>query len=414
MNNDKPVMPEPPALRRSLSLPLVTFYGIGTILGAGIYVLVGKVAGIAGLYTPVAFLAASIIAAFSAFTYAELSARLPESAGEAVYVEAAFGVPRLSLLVGLLIVLVGVVSTATLLHGFAGYFQVYVPSPGWLVMLVAALVMGLVVAWGITQSVLVAVIMTLFEMGGLLLIIWVAGDSFVELPGRVHELGTTGSSAVWYGVLLGAFIAFYAFIGFEDMVNVAEEVIEPSRNLPRAIILVLVIVTLFYLLVALASILVVAPERLAQTDAPLAMVYEQATGRDPVFITLISLVSVLNGALIQIIMASRVLYGLSRQGWLPAGLGYIYPRTRTPLIATGVVTALVLLFAFLLPLLSLARLTSFVTLIIFILMNLALWRIKQDRERHYQGFKVPVWVPVTGVVVSTLFLASQVYEFFTG
>lgn len=400
-------------LKRSLSLPLVTFYGIGTILGAGIYVLVGKVAGVAGLLTPLAFLVASLIAAFSAFAYAELSARMPRSAGEAVYVEAGFGIPRLSLLVGLMIVLIGIISTATLMHGFVGYLQVFVNLPDWLIILVMTLAMGLIVAWGINQSVSIAVVMTLFEMGGLLMIIWVAGDSFSLVPQKLPELIPPADLSVWYGILLGGFIAFYAYIGFEDIVNVAEEVIEPERNLPKAITLVLVITTLFYLLVTIVSVLTINPDRLAQTDAPLSMVYQHATGREPLTITLISLVSVLNGALIQIIMASRVLYGMSRQNWLPSLLGYVYPRTRTPLIATAVVTLLILLFAMLLPLLSLAKLTSFVTLLIFTLMNVSLWRIKSRDNTDYHGFRVPVGIPVTGSIVSALFLLLQVYDWLT-
>ncbi|MDR9437520.1 MAG: APC family permease [Thiohalophilus sp.] len=411
MKNDKSSLSHSNELRRSLSLPLVTFYGIGTILGAGIYVLVGKVAGVAGMLTPLAFLVAALIAGFSAFSYAELAARLPKSASEAVYAQAGFGRASLSRLIGLLMVLVGVVSSATLMHGFAGYLQVYVQWPDIWVISVMILTLGAVVIWGVTQSVLIAVIMTLFEMAGLVLIIWVAGDSLGSLPERWPQLLAPEAPFVWYGVLLGAFVAFYAFIGFEDMVNVAEEVIDPSRNLPKAIILVLIIVTLFYLLVTLVSILSVAPDRLAQTDAPLAMVYEQATGRGPLFITLISLVSVLNGALIQIIMASRVLYGLSRQGWLPSLLGQVSGRTRTPVPAIIVVVTAILLFALLLPLISLARLTSFVTLIIFTLMNVALWRIKR-REDSYEGFQVPLWVPVSGATVSALFLVSQLYDFF--
>ena len=128
-------------LRRSLSLPMVTFYGIGTILGAGIYVLVGKVAGVAGMQTPLAFLLASLIAGFSAFSYAELVARMPKSAGEAVYAQAGFGRPAVSLLIGLLMVLVGIVSSATLLHGFAGYLKVFVQIPDPLVIFVMALVL---------------------------------------------------------------------------------------------------------------------------------------------------------------------------------------------------------------------------------------------------------------------------------
>jgi amino acid transporter len=397
-------------LRRNLSLPMVTFYGIGTILGAGIYVLVGKVAGVAGFHTPLAFLVAAFIAAFSAFSYAELSARMPKSAGEAVYVQAGFGIPRLSLLVGLLIVLIGIVSTATLMHGFAGYFKVFINLPDGLVIVVITLLMGLIVSWGIRQSVLIAVIMTLFEIGGLVLIIWVAGDSYGQIPRHLPELLPPLEPALWYGIFLGGFIAFYAFIGFEDIVNVAEEVIEPERNLPIAITLVLIITTLFYILVTLASVMIIAPDQLAQTDAPLAMVYQHATGNKPFVITVISLISVLNGALIQIIMASRVLYGLSRQQWLPSFLGYVHPRTRTPLAATAIITLLILLFALLLPLLSLARLTSFFTLTIFILMNLSLWRIKRRDDREYHGFRIPVWIPVAGVTVSVLFLLLQMYD----
>jgi amino acid transporter len=400
-------------LRRSLSLPMVTFYGIGTILGAGIYVLVGKVAGSAGMQAPLAFLLASLIAGFSAFTYAELTARFPKSAGEAVYAQAGFGRASVSLVIGLLMVLVGVISAATMLHGFAGYLKVFVEIPdGWAILLMA-LVLGAVVIWGITESVLIAVLMTLVEVAGLIIIIWVARDNFTALPQRLPELIPTADIHVWYGVLLGGFIAFYAFIGFEDMVNVAEEVKQPSRNLPRAIIIVLVLVTVFYLLVSMASVLSVAPGDLSQTDAPLALVYAQTTGREPIFIALISLVSVLNGALIQIIMASRILYGLSREGWLPALFGYIAERTRTPIPAIILVVMGILLFAWLLPLLSLAKLTSFVTLIIFSLMNIALWRIKRRATNEYQGFTVPLWVPLTGATLSLLFLFSQVYEVFS-
>lgn len=414
VKNDKSGLSDNLALRRSLSLPLVTLYGIGTILGAGIYVLVGKVAGVAGFLTPVAFLLASLIAGFSAFAYAELAARLPRSASEAVYAQAGFGRPQLSRLIGLLMVMVGVVSSATLMHGFVGYLGVYIQVSDALAILVMLLLLTVVVIWGIGQSVMVAVLMTLFEIGGLALIIIVGGDSLATIPEQWPALVPTLDPVTGYGVLLGAFIAFYAFIGFEDMVNVAEEVIEPSRNLPRAIILVLIIVTVFYLLVTLVSILNVAPQKLAQTEAPLALVYQTATGQTPIFITLISLVSVLNGVLIQMIMASRVLYGLSRQGWLPPLLGRVAARTRTPVPAIIIVSLAILLFAWLLPLLSLAKLTSFVTLVIFALMNIALWRIKRRAEDDYTGFQVPLWVPAIGAVITLLFLGSQVYDVMTG
>ena len=401
-------------LKRSLSLSLVTFYGIGTILGAGIYVLVGKVAGFAGMFTPFAFLLASLLAALSAFSYAELSARFPKSAGEAVYVQEGLGWRKLSILVGVTIVFAGIISTATLVHGFVGYFQVFLDVPAIGVIIGLTLLMGLVVAWGINESVIIASLMTLLEIVGLLLIIWVAQDSFNELPARWTEMVPPLELAVWGGIVAGSFIAFYAFIGFEDIVNVAEEVRNPQRNLPRAIIIALVVTSAFYFIIAVVSILALPPAELARTDAPLAELYRSVTGRQPVAITIISLVSVLNGALIQIIMASRVLYGMSRQGWLPPRLGRVNARTRTPLLATGIVTALVLLFALWLPLVSLAKLTSYVILIVFSLINLSLWLIKTRAPQPEDIRTIPLWVPIVGFFFSSSFVIYQTVRVLMG
>ena len=397
----------PANLKRSLSLPLVTFYGIGTILGAGIYVLVGKVAGFAGMFTPFAFLLASLLAALSAFSYAELSARFPKSAGEAVYVQEGLGWRKLSIIVGVSIVFAGIISVATLVHGFVGYFQVFVDVPAVVVIISLTLLMGLVVAWGINESVIIASLMTLLEIGGLVLIIWVARENFSLLPERWPEMIPSLEMAAWGGIVAGSFIAFYAFIGFEDIVNVAEEVRNPRRNLPRAIVIALVVTSLFYFFVAVVSILTLAPVELARTDAPLAEIYQHVTGQRPLVITIISLVSVLNGALIQIIMASRVLYGMSRQGWLPPRLGQVNATTRTPLLATWLVTGLVLLFALWLPLVSLAKLTSYVILLVFTLINLSLWQIKIRAPQPEDIRTVPMWVPIIGFFFSGAFVIYQ-------
>lgn len=401
----------PIELKRSLSLPLLSFYGIGTILGAGIYVLVGKVAGYAGMYALASFLVASLLAGFSAFSYAELSTRFPNSAGEAVYIQQGFQRRHLSTLTGLLIVLLGTVSTATLVHGFIGYLKVFIDWPDTVVIITVIVLMIAIAVWGIAESVWIASLMTVAEIAGLLLILWVARDGFGQLPLRGSELVPGLDSGVWVGILLGAFVAFYAFIGFEDIVNVAEEVNEPQRNLPRAIIIALVVTTTFYILITMVSILMSTPQQLAGSDAPLAMLYQHVTGRPPTAITLISLASVLNGALIQIIMASRVLYGMSRQGWLPAQLGRVHRVTRTPLIATLAMGGLITLFALVLPLLSLARLTSFITLTIFSLINLALWRIKRRDGNAGANFVVPLWIPAGGFCCSVGFLLFQIFHF---
>ncbi|UCE89061.1 MAG: amino acid permease [Pseudomonadota bacterium] len=407
-------MQQIPTLKRSLSLPLVTFYGIGTILGAGIYVLVGKVAGAAGMHTPVAFLLASLLILPSAFSYAELVARFPRSAGEAIYVQEGLGWPPLSILVGLMIVSLGVLSTATLVHGLVGYLAVFFALPDTAVILAAVLVMGAVVAWGISESVMLATLMTIVEIGGLLLIIWVARDGFAVFPEHAAAMVPGIDGTVWAGVMLGAFIAFYAYIGFEDMVNVAEEVREPSRNLPLAILTAWLVTTLLYLVVSTVCVLVLSPPELAATDAPLALVYQHMTGRAPVVITAISLVSIINGALIQIIMASRVLYGMSRQGWLPELLGRVNAKTHTPLVATALVCAVILLFALWLPLVELAKLTSLITLSVFALVNLALLRVKRRHGTAPGVWRVPYWVPVVGVCCSAGFGAYQTVRMVTG
>jgi amino acid transporter len=399
--------PEQP-LRRALSLPLVTFYGLGNILGAGIYVLIGKVVGEAGLFAPLSFLLAALLASLTAFTYAELSARFPLSAGEAVYVEEGLGIRWLSSVVGLLIVLAGIVSAATIMKGFAGYLQVFVPVAADMAIVLMVILLGGLAVWGIAESVAVAALVTVVEVAGLLLIIGIAAPGMATLGSLAAELPPLAGTTVLPGILMGAFLAFYAFIGFEDMVNVAEEVRQPERNLPRAILLALLISSVLYLLVSLAAITGLPADRLSAADAPLAVLYEFVTGREPVLITLISMLAVVNGALIQIIMASRVCYGMARQRWLPACFGRVYPRTQTPVMATVTVAVLVLLAALWFPIEALAKATSFFLLIVFALVNLSLWRLKRHiAPGGSDTFCVPRWVPVTGFFASTVFVVLQ-------
>lgn len=403
-------MDNKPELIRRLSLPLLIFYGIGTILGAGIYVLVGKVAGEAGLYTSFSFLLASLLAAFSAFSYAELAARFPRSAGEAVYIEEGFGIKKLSVLVGLMIVSVGVISVATLAHGFTGYLKVFFDFPESIIVICLVLSIGLICAWGIGQSVMIASILTVVEIIGLLIILYVGRDAYALIPGKLPEMIPSFSYSIWVGIFMGSFIAFYAYLGFEDIVNVAEEAIKPRINIPLAIIISLVITTLFYVLISVLAILLVTPSELAASSAPLAMIYKITTGQSPIVITIISLISVVNGALIQVIMASRVLYGMSRKKWLPEMLGEINSRTHTPLVATVLITGFVLFFALLFPLLSLAKITSFITLLIFMLINFSLLKIKHSKRPH-EGFCVPVWVPLIGGISTLLFITFLMATF---
>lgn len=400
-------MDEPVALRRTLTLPLLTFYGLGTILGAGIYVLVGEVAGIAGMHAPLAFAVAAVVPAFTAFSYAELAARHPFSAAEAVYVQEGFGRTWLSVLVGALVLFAALASAAALANGFAGYLRLFVAAPAWLAITAALLALGALAAWGIHESARVAAVATLVEIGGLLLVVAISGDSLLALPQRLPELTPPLQAEAWPGIFLAAFVAFFAFIGFEDMANVAEEVVEPERTMPRAILLALTVATVLYLLVAVAAVLSLSSAELAGNAAPLATMYAKATGREPVFIGVIALFAVTNGALVLLIRAARVLHGMSGRGWLPAALGRVHPVRRTPLAATAVVTAAALALALALPLVSLARATSAAILAVFALVNLALLRIRR-RAPAPPGVRVyPAAVPLAGCVLSLLLLAFQ-------
>lgn len=400
-------MNNPATLKRVLSLPLMIFFGLGNILGAGIYVLIGKVAGHAAMYAPLCFLVAAIVTVFTAFAYAELSSRFPVCAGAAVYVQEGFRIPALSMIVGVLVILTGVVSAATIVRGSIGYIQFFVNLPAGVLICFVLTVLGAMAAWGVKESANIVAIVSAIEIFGLILVIVVAGESLQDLPARLPEFVPGFEWSVFEGISIGAFLAFYAYIGYEDMVNMAEEAHEPARTLPYSILWSLLIATLLYMAVATVSVLTLAPGLLAQSDAPLASVYRQATGTEPVLLSAISVIAVVNGALIQIIMSARVCYGMSQRGWFPRFLGTVHPVTRTPIIATIIVTTIILVMALWLPIETLAKTTSAILLSIFSLVNLALWRIKRAQPVAGNGFTVPQWVPVMGFLISVAFLFLQ-------
>lgn len=394
-----------PGLRRAINLPLLVLYGLGTIVGAGIYALVGEVAGVVGYGAPLSFLVAAAVAALTACSFAELSGRLPRAAGAALYVQQGFGAPRLAMIVGLLVALSGVVSAAALSNGFVQYLVAFVEVDRAVALSAAALTLGGLAAWGIAQSVAVAAIITLVEVGGLLAVIVVGADAFSTLPERWTDFVPEG--AAWPAIFVGATLSFYAFIGFEDMVDVAEEVRDVRRTMPIAILLTLASATLIYLLLLLSALLTLPPERLAAEPAPIAALWAAHTGRAPVELGVIAMFAIINGALIQIVMASRVLYGLAGRGQLPAWLGRVHPRTRTPVLATGVVTAAVLSLALVGRLAGLATVTSMLMLTIFAAVNLALWRLKGAGDAPDGALRVPRAIPLLGALACVGLIAWQ-------
>ncbi len=396
-------------LKRSLSLPVLTLFGLGTIIGAGIYVLIGEVVAESGFLTPVAFFLASVIAAFSAFSYAELSARYPLAAGQAVYVDRAFSIRALTTLIGLLMVFIGIVASATLARGFVGYFQLLVDLDSQLVIVLLVIIIGAIVAWGISESAWLAALTTLVEIGGLLLIIWVARGHFSDVPQVVERALENYSTIGWSGITAGAFIAFFAFLGFEDIVNVAEETRNPTRTVPLAVILSLLIATVLYMTLALIAFASVPIDLLAGNTAPLALVYETVTGHSPTYMIFISITAIVNGTLIMMVMASRILYGMANQGWLPHKLARVNSSTQTPLLSTFLIAALVLVFALWLPLDALAFTTSLFTLVVFFFINLALVVIKRRNPAPEGVHCFPMYIPILGMFSSAGFILTQVF-----
>ncbi|MBE9516818.1 MAG: amino acid permease [Proteobacteria bacterium] len=403
VNNDVP----PPGLKRSISLTFLTFYGLGTIIGAGIYVLIGEVVGRAAYLAPLSFLLAAVIAGFTAFTYAELSSRYPRSAGESWYLSRAFSMRWPSLLAGWGVVGIGVISSATIVNGFAGYLHEFVAIDTGFAITLLVVLLGLVAAWGIRESVWLASIITLLEIGGLVFVSVIAIDGIQASGIPTINFDVSISTNTLGPILSGAFLAFYAFIGFEDMVNIAEEVKDPRRNMPRAIMLALTVSTLLYIGIAIIAVLAIDPRQLSQSSAPLAELVRGHSANAVIIISLIGMVAVVNGALIQIIMASRVLYGMAQQGNAPKQLGQVNRTTRTPLHATVLVVILLLVFALWLPLLTLATITSFITLAIFSAMHLTLWRLKVLDVKSDATVNYPLWVPVTGFIISLGFMLTE-------
>jgi len=399
------------SLKRGLNLPLLLFYGVGNILGAGIYVLVGEVASVAGYLAPLSFVISAVIAGLTGLTYIELASRFPVSAGEAVYVDEAFHIRRLSIVVGLLVCASGIISAAALAKGFVGYMQLFTGFPGELIVVLMLGVLCLVAIVGITESVSIAAFFTILEIAGLLLILWVCRDALLSIPEKAPVFAVSMEVYAWSGVMAGAFLSFFAFIGFEDMVNVVEEVKNPQKTLPKAIILSLIICSSLYFFIALAAVLQVAPDLLAKDGAPLATVYQAATGNEPVFIGILGLFAIVNGILIQIIMVSRIFYGMAEKNWLPGFLGKVNTRFQTPGNATLLAVIIIVILALTLPLISLASLTSMVVLSIFALVNFSLLFLKARNPDPGNINKVPWFIPVLGLMTSLILITMSLYLF---
>jgi basic amino acid/polyamine antiporter, APA family len=387
-------------LRPAISRTMLTVFVIGDVLGAGIYALAGEVAGRVGGAIWTAFLAAGILAAFTATAYAELVTKYPQAAGAALYTNKAFKRPFFTFMVAFAVMCSGVTSAATLATAFGGdYLAEFVTLPNVLVGFVFIAVLALVNFRGIKESVTLNLGLTAIELTGLLLVVAIGAAFLLDGggdPGRALEF--KAGEAVPLAILSGASLAFFALIGFEDSVNVAEEVKEPSRVYPGALFVGLGIALTVYVLVTMVAGMAVPADDLAASDGPLLEVVQLGPlAMNTKVFSGIALFALTNGALINMIMASRLIYGMAQQGIVPHVMGRVHRGRRTPWVAIIFVACLAMLLIAIGSLSTLADTTVLLLLLVFVCVDVAVLVLRRDHVEH-EHWRAPTALPVLGVV----------------
>ncbi|MBA4461477.1 MAG: amino acid permease [Nitrosopumilaceae archaeon] len=396
------------SLSRHIGLFHLTMYGVGLILGAGIYVLIGEAAGFAGNALWISFILGAVVASFAGLSYSELTALFPRAAAEYVFVKEGFRSNFIGFLVGWLTILTSIIVAATVALGFGGYVEELTNIPIIISALIILGVLSLVNFIGIKESAWANTIFAIVTIIGLAIII-VVGFSFPlesEINYFENPFGVNG-------IILAFILVFFAFIGFEDIANVAEEVKRPQRTMPRGIMLSVLITTIIYILVSLASIRIIGWEQLAESSAPLAFVAEQRLGQQGHFIlSIIALFATASTILITLVAGARIFYGMARDGSLPSKLGLIHKKTKTPWIAVILILVAAIGFSFIGDIVIVANIVVFAVVVTFAMINLAvilLRYVKPDQERPY---KVPINIgkfpvlPLFGLG-ATIYMATQ-------
>jgi basic amino acid/polyamine antiporter, APA family len=395
-------------LSRAVSGRLLYLFILGDVLGAGVYALVGEMAGEVGGPVWLPLLVALGLALLTAGSYAELVTKYPRAGGAAVFAERAFRRPVISFLVGFSMLAAGVTSAAGLSLAFAGdYFGTFVDAPERLVAVLFLVAVAALNARGIRESLGANVAMTIIEVSGLVIIVVLAlvvlgrGDGDL---GRVTRFADDTTPAL--AVLSGAILAYYSFVGFETSANVVEEVRDVRRVYPRALFGALLTAGAVYVAVGLAAVAVVDPETLAGSSGPLLEVVALAGTVPEWLFSLVALIAVANGALLTMIMSSRLAYGMAEQRLLPAALGRVLPRRRTPGVAIVVTTLVAVGLVFTGDLASLAETVVLLLLLVFISTNVAVLVLRRDHVEH-EHFRVVTVVPWLGVASCVLLLTQQ-------
>ncbi len=397
---------KPPQLRREAGLFQVVTYGVGNIVGAGIYVLIGEASGLAGGLVWFSFLVGAVVALFTGLSYAELASVYPKAASEYVFLGRAYGSPLLSFITQWVMWITEVVAAAAVALGFAGYlesalsFPVEVTAP----LLLASLTVVAII--GVRESLRLNTILSLVAIAGLMVV--VAGGF-----GRLGSASLTTSPTGVTGIFGAVVLVFFAYIGFDNISNLSEETKRPERTIPRALLLAVALSTALYILVGVSAVSLVPWQQLATSQAPLALAVSAVfgpLGSDA--LTIAALLTTLNTVLVLLLVSSRIIYGMGREGALPSVLGRVNGKTRTPVLASLITLAIAIAFLPLGQVGTIAKVTSFGSLITFALVNLSLLHLRRTAPNLARPFKAPAsigWMSITALLglVSSLALLTQ-------
>ncbi|MDD7928216.1 APC family permease [Microbacterium thalli] len=404
-----PPADERPGLKRAIGTPLLFAFIVGDTLGAGIYTLVGTMANDVGGVIWLPLLIALVVALLTAGTYAELITKYPHAGGAARYVDKAFGIPFLSFLVGFLMMASGITTAAALANAFAGdYLSALFDIPPIPTAIVFILLLTLINLRGVRESLGANLVASIIEVTGLVIVIVLAamvlGSGGGE-PARIFEFAPDVPPL--QGAFAASIVAFFSFLGFEAAANMAEEVKNPSRSYPRALFGAIITAAVIYLLIAIGAVIVVPPTELATSTGPLLEVVTASGFPVPTWLfSLIALVAIANGALLFMVMASRVGYGLAEAGLLPRAFGHVLPRRRTPWVSILVVAGATIVLTVLGDIGTLAETTVLLLLLVFLSANVSVLVLKKDKVEH-KHFSVPRVVPVLAIIASVVLLTQQ-------
>jgi APA family basic amino acid/polyamine antiporter len=404
----KPTATVEPSLQRVMGPWLLLLFIVGDILGTGIYALTGQVAKHVGGVVWLPFLVAFAVAVLTAFSYLELVTKYPRAAGAALYTHRAFGIHFLTFIVAFAVMCSGITSASTAARAFAANLSDAFGlglTGGIGITLVGLAFMATVAAVnyrGVSESVKINVLLTCVELSGLLIIIfiglWAIGAGQGDVS-RITEFKTSADGGVFWPVIAATTLAFFAMVGFEDSVNMAEETKDPTRIFPRILLVGLLLTGLVYVLVSISAITLVPPDELGEGETPLLKVVKVGAPSFPLeMFGFITMFAVANSALINMLMASRLVYGMSREQVLPPVLGRVHPTRQTPYAAIAFTTLLAFaLITFVGEVPALGGTTALLLLCVFTVVNIALLVLRRDRVDH-QHFRTPTVLPVLGAL----------------